>query len=375
MRRLRIQSWIRHLKKNLLSPEEIYKKLENTYYIKHRRHKIYPNLVLFKYNQIESPFAELLVQECRGIILDEANNWSVVSFPYKKFFNYGESLAADINWNTARVFEKMDGSLCTVYTYAGKVHVATSGTPDANTGINFDETTFQELFWRTFNALGYSSALFEPNYCYMFELCTPLNRVVVQHQENRIYLHGARNLDTLEEECPVKWSNLLGIPCVPLYNLKDMEDVLQAAGKLDPLHNEGYVVCDASFNRIKVKSPAYVMLHHMKSGASAKMLADVIRKNETPEFLAYFPEFTQEYNKLKYKYDELVDSINRLWSEAKPLVGFRKGFAAFACTTDHPAALFQLYDGRVKDVVDYLANMKDNSYYELMGVKKCSTQP
>lgn len=83
--------------------------LEEKFAIKSKRHSKYPNLICFKYNQIESPFSEPLVQECRGIILDENDNWNVVSHSFNKFFNYGESNAVEIDWDVAEVQEKMDG--------------------------------------------------------------------------------------------------------------------------------------------------------------------------------------------------------------------------------------------------------------------------
>jgi hypothetical protein len=39
-----------------------------------------------------------MVQECRGLILDTKNNWSVVALPYTKFFNYADPHAAEIDW-------------------------------------------------------------------------------------------------------------------------------------------------------------------------------------------------------------------------------------------------------------------------------------
>ncbi len=57
---------------------------------------------------------EKIVQQCRGIILDEANNWQIVSYPYDKFFNYEESYAPQLDWSTAKIFEKLDGSLMTL---------------------------------------------------------------------------------------------------------------------------------------------------------------------------------------------------------------------------------------------------------------------
>lgn len=83
--------------------------LEKLYSIKAKRHPKYPNLICFKYNQIESPFAEPLVQECRGIILDENDNWKVISHSFNKFFNHGEGNAIEINWAQAEVQEKLDG--------------------------------------------------------------------------------------------------------------------------------------------------------------------------------------------------------------------------------------------------------------------------
>lgn len=53
-------------------------------------------------------------RECRGLVLDEAKDWAVVAMPYTRFFNYGERWASCIDWATAKVFEKMDGSLMTM---------------------------------------------------------------------------------------------------------------------------------------------------------------------------------------------------------------------------------------------------------------------
>ena len=78
--------------------------LQDQFKIKVRRHNKYPNLICLNYNQLESsPKDHPVVRECRGLILDEENNWFVVSYPYKRFFNYGE-LGAD-----ERMFEKSAG--------------------------------------------------------------------------------------------------------------------------------------------------------------------------------------------------------------------------------------------------------------------------
>jgi hypothetical protein len=100
-------------------------------FIKARRHPLFPHLICFKYDQRRSPMAEPAVQDARGLILDESDDWAVVSMSFRKFFNLGEPLAADLDWSSARVEEKLDGSLLVLYPYAGTWQVQTSGTPDA----------------------------------------------------------------------------------------------------------------------------------------------------------------------------------------------------------------------------------------------------
>ena len=80
--------------------------------------KLFEGLVLLKYNQIDSDLSINMVQECRGLILDSKDDWRVVKFSFSKFFNWGEKNAADIDWSTARVQAKIDGSLCSCSWYA-----------------------------------------------------------------------------------------------------------------------------------------------------------------------------------------------------------------------------------------------------------------
>src|SRR5689334_17708074 len=84
--------------------------LKVKYAIDATRHKRYPNLVLLKYDQLNSPFAEPIAREARGIILDEADDWRVVCMRFRKFANYGEGYAAPVNFKTAKATIKEDGS-------------------------------------------------------------------------------------------------------------------------------------------------------------------------------------------------------------------------------------------------------------------------
>ena len=254
-----------HVQRALRSGAHTIDSLESTYAIKAKRHRSHPNLVLFKYNQIESPFGERIVQECRGIILDESDGWRVVSRAFDKFFNAGEGHAAEIDWSTARVQEKLDGSLCTLFHYADDWHVATSGTPDASGRIGPLERDFASLFWEAYHSTAESLLPGVRDFCFYFELTSPHNRVVVPHTETRLTLLGARHLEGGIEIGPDVASVMLyDFPYVREFPLSGSESVAASFATMSPLKQEGYVICDATFNRIKVKHPGYVALHHAK---------------------------------------------------------------------------------------------------------------
>lgn len=247
--------------------------LQEDYHLLVKRHPLYPNLVMLKYHQFDSPLGDPLVQQCRGLILDEADNWAVVARPFDKFFNHGEGHAAIIDWATARVQEKLDGSLCILYYYAGAWHVATSGTPDASGVVNGHDFTFKELFWKVFAEKGYHLPD-EVDSCmtFMFELTTPFNRVVVKHDSNDLKLIGLRNHVT-GREVPAEYGTMCGFQVVQEFPLQKFCDLITSFEEMDPLQQEGYVVVDANFNRIKVKHPGYVALHHMKGeGVNSRRL-------------------------------------------------------------------------------------------------------
>jgi len=75
---------------------------------------VHENKILLKYKQLESPMAFEETQDCRGLIL-ERDTWKVMSLAFRKFFNHEEGHAAKIDWNTAKILEKVDGTLIQLY--------------------------------------------------------------------------------------------------------------------------------------------------------------------------------------------------------------------------------------------------------------------
>ncbi len=361
-------------------PEDLAEKLA----IKATRHGKHSNLVLFKYNQIESPMSDSIVCECRGIILDETNNWEVVSRPFDKFFNYGEGHAAEIDWKTVKVQEKVDGSLATIYPYNGQWHIATSGTPDASGEVNGFCMTFAELFWDTFKGKMFGHhpealALLLPppdcGYCFMFELTTPYNKVVVRHKDSKVILLGARNLKTQKELSTKEAADLWMYYChhgretVKEFPLTTIEEIFATFDHMDPTCQEGYVVVDANFNRVKVKSPAYVALHHMKDGLSSiRSLVQVVLNGEIDEVSNALPEYANDLKNIKLKLNDLISSLETDYDKIKE-IKIQKEFALEALQTRCSSALFSIRAGKATSVKEFLKNMNIDSVVQLLGLK------
>ncbi len=304
------------------------------YFLHVRRHKRYENLILFKYDQLNSPLSSPFVQQLRGVILDEADNWAIVSRPFDKFFNYGEFNAPTLDWKKVRIYEKCDGTMIQMYWYKDEWHVGTPGTPDASGCVGFDGAmTFEELFWRTWKKTGKGSlpSVRDSHLTFIFELMTPLNRVVVDHKEPRLTLIGVRSHESGEEYSPNHWK-----PYDPVHEYIDapadqtmataIEGMNKSFDSIDPLKQEGYVVVDRDFKRVKLKHPGYVKLHHMVSSTSEKSLMEIVRNGEACEVAASFPQFKEQFESLKKRHDAFVFVINFNYNINKDLVS-QKDFA------------------------------------------------
>lgn len=279
---------------------------------------------LFKYNQIESDFNEELVREARGIIFNISARGTLypvidcVCRPFDKFGNYGESYCPDIDWASASVQEKVDGSLIKVwygsdYTW----HISTNGSINAFTAPINDFMNFGDLFVDTvlkntgLENIDKFYRLLNTRFTYMFELVSPYNRVVIPYETAQVYFLGlreSRDFYNHNKEFMPEDSILADyFPIPKRYDLHSLEDVIAAAQKL-PWNEEGYVVCDKYFNRIKIKSPSYVQAHYMRNNnvITTEHIIEVILAGEEDEFLIYASEYTDRLQNIKNKMQTLA---------------------------------------------------------------------
>ena len=350
------------------------------------------NLLMLKYSQVDSNFNEPIVRECRGLILNEDTN-EIVSFPFMKFGNYGESYCPEIDWSTARCGEKVDGSLIKIVNAGDNLLVSTNGTILASKApvaeqLGCKYSFFGDIVAEQIDAVLEKSgwqkklqeeglcALWEEGYTYMFELCSPWTRVVVPHKENKLYFLGKRNNETFEEtyftDDPV-FSKLFNTPKV--FSLKSIDECL-AATKAMPWDEEGYVVCDSKFNRVKVKSPAYCAIHHMKGNGklSYERGIDIVRSNEISEVVTYFPEFKNHLDGLKEKLKQTLSFLNQAWEnyliiDSKLLSRKDKAIEIQRLFKSFSGIGFALLDHKINSPKEWLETCPSNKLVKFLGYK------
>ena len=300
--------------------------------------------VLLKYSPA-SPKNDPICQECRGLILDEESNWDIVCRSFNRFFNAGEEEAATLSGNL-RVYEKVDGSICRFYYFHGEWYCASMTGIDASEVWINDKHNFFGLVLRALAEYGLDWSGFtmglDPEWCYTYELATQDNIVVVPHKGYHLYYLNEYNVSENRE-----YFNPDGrVECCKVYNFSSLEEVQQAATFLGD-NQEGFVVVDENWNRVKVKGDRYFKLHFMLNNGKPDYLT-LIFNDGKDEFLSYFPRFAEGFAEVEEQladiewYAELLrDNTSYLWDYT------RKDFAAsidvikpfqsfiFRCYEDH----------------------------------------
>jgi hypothetical protein len=64
-------------------------------------------------------------------------------------------------------------------------------------------TPMKDLFWGIFKACNYKlPGPEDQNKCFIFEVVTPRHKIIVDYNEDDLFLHGVREMESLLEEQP-----------------------------------------------------------------------------------------------------------------------------------------------------------------------------
>jgi RNA ligase len=246
-------------------------------------------------------------RKCRGLVVDSSGE--IVAFCMPKFFNYseyvnGKSYAQGLPLTEDfQIFSKMDGSMATVFFYAGEWHVATKGSFHSDqavwatkylrdkiiTGccIHPGEGNAPDCVWCWFNPL-------LVDYTYVCEIIYPDNRIVVDYgsREDLVLITSYWNLtgeEVLNQVVKNDWNPIgSSVPefepqGVSLDDLQTMADVNILFGEgsdydetTSGIEAEGYVIRFSSGTRCKIKLGDYLRLHKVLTGCTERTIWEVV---------------------------------------------------------------------------------------------------
>lgn len=373
--------------------------LEEDHGVKHRFNASGDRFSL-NYDQLKVRNGDPVAEQCRGLILQPMNPITVVdsddravcvigrtevlAWPFNRFYNMHEDAVAPVDWSdpNLKVLEKLDGTMCVLYWDGFKWCVATRSVPEADLPIHSNsimagtagDLTYADLFWRSLE-----ETVLEENgrtccgqgpevwvdqnllrfLTYVFELTTPLNRIVVGYPEYRATLISARNtrtgreIDITSAELARPGRLKIVSSWASLSEPRALSDFVNMA---DPAKLEGAVVVDSQFRRMKVKNKAWVL------SSKAKDLVTVSRRRAVESILAgtvddVIPlvetDIANELKSLRMRVLKYLESVDKNFIAYRELAaGDRKQFAAMVLESgDWATPYFQLLDGRAGSAV------------------------
>jgi RNA ligase len=226
---------------------------------------------------------------------------------------------------------------------------------------------YHDLFMYAVKDLNWERVLnsLDKTMTYMFELVSPYNRIVVPYTETKLYHIGTRsNVDLLEWEY-----DIAGIEQPTVYDMGTLEECLVSAESL-PFSEEGYVIVDSKYNRVKIKSAEYVMAHHLRGNAvTYKRIVEMILSNVSDDFLSIYPEFQPSFDEV---WDAIWEYIANLMKESisVPEVKTRKDFAQWALTTSNAGYFFGWLDKKWNDPKQWMWGLTAEKVLEYLELEQ-----
>lgn len=325
------------------------------------------NHLILDYDMLNVKWLEPYGYVCRGLILD-ANTFEVLCFGLHKFFNLAEGHAATIDWSTAHVFEKCDGTMVnrwwSPYTNRFEYSTRCQLPSDIKTNQIFEMgMSWEELINRCVKDIP-EAINQQKDETITFEVMSPANRVVVLHKDFHARMIARRNNHTLEETSV--YNSEYGPKA---YSFSSSQECVEFANTLSGLESEGFVVTDANFNRVKIKGRDYLALHHLKdsAGNSLKSLILVVRRGEWSEVGTAFPEFIPAMDSIGEIIQEWTQTHCDVYESIKDIEGQKEfALAVQAAKLTTPSLLFSVRSGRAASVNEAISMMNDNQFVKVI---------
>jgi T4 RnlA family RNA ligase len=257
-------------------------------------------------------------KECRGITFDQKGN--VISRPFEKFFNLNEREETMFSKlkdkKILRIMPKLDGSMITGFVLDDKVVLKSKKKAEADVAklARRFMTPDHERLIRNLSELGYTP---------IFEFIGPLNRIVLQHKENKLVLLAIRENESgqyidVNEYCSNNYPNVEVIQDFQdvvgrqFDTLKELADYVQNESTTDI---EGCVVQFDDHTHVKIKTFWYMNLHHNLTFMRVRDIAELCATEQVDDYIALLeaqnadPELIRRTHDIESRVTEEIKAI------------------------------------------------------------------
>ncbi len=315
--------------------------------------------------------------ECRGIMfeIDGDDPVALVALPPEKFFNRGENpFTLDLDYspeNITGIMHKMDGSLISTYLHIGQLLLKTKGSLSSDQAIaamKWLAKPENQQFYDELYALAYAGRTVNMEYT------APTNRIVVGYAEEALTVLNVRDNETGEylpldyfrdgyHEIVKHWVEYVDIADTTNFvdSIPDMQDKI-----------EGFVIELKSGQKVKVKTIAYLALHHTKDSInSPKRLFECVINETSDDLRSLFADdpaaiglIKAMEDKVVHKFDAMIKTVESFYNENRELT--RKDYAIKGQTVQD--GLFSL---KMNLFLEKANNYKEFAikHMELFGIK------
>lgn len=271
--------------------ENVTSYIENGY-IKEVMHPTADGIYIYNYTsktQYERKWDDITMS-ARGLIIDK-NNGKILARPFKKFFNLDEhkEMGLEIPDEEPIIEEKVDGSLGILWWNNGRPEIATRGS------FNSEQAKWATQTINSFMSVGSYKYYLDKNKTYLFEICYPGNRIVIDYGKRKfLCLIGVIDTQTGKEENIDLYGHTLRMLhdvtfCVRNDNYSEFlyTNIIKHYEDINADKNlEGFVInFKKSGVRVKLKFDYYKKIHKVIGGMSTKSVWEFLKNNNEGIYL------------------------------------------------------------------------------------------
>lgn len=283
--------------------------------------------------------------QARGLVLDA--KYEVIAKPIPKFFNHSEFSPEELEKFfefSYTATEKLDGSCLIVRRVDDDTVLYTTRGSFESDQAKEGEKIIRENGWEEFLSCAYT---------YIFEVIYPENRIVVDYKGLRtVVLLAMYDMVTLTE---VPFSDIKAAT-FPWPVTQEVRTSYSDLIWIDTPNLEGFVLCNASGTRMKVKMPTYCKLHRIMTDITPKKIFDMMVEGvciedmlkDTPdefneEIRDIIRDIDARYNRIRRQAEkDLLEAVKYMNATETG----RKGLAEYLFKNAwYPHVSFAIHDG------------------------------